>query len=163
MARLHNNTKWQDFGGNWWPIRIQISHSEVWTWKRNIPILHQVKYVSNVIESQLREKFESQSDASWQPNQYLRNPTASEYKSKSFGKWFPGTRAIPKTLQKRSAEFLSIGKRHFHQFRSSISKTSESITGRIPRGHRHAHWLAKRYPIRQGRNIVGVEASGLAP
>ena len=90
-----------------------------------------------------------------------RNPTASEYESKSFGKWFPGTPAIPKTLQKRSAEFLNIGKRHFHQFRNFVSKTSESITGRIPRGHRHTHWLAMRYPTRRGRNIVCVDASGL--
>ena len=73
-----------------------------------------------------------------------RNPTASEYESKSFGKLFPETPAIPKTLQKRSAEFLNIGKRHFDQFRNFISKTSESITGRIPRGRRHTHWSAKQ-------------------
>ena len=92
-----------------------------------------------------------------------RNPTASEYESKSFGKWFPGTvtTAIPKTLQKRNAEFLNIGKRHFHQFRNFVSKTSESITGRIPRGHRHTNWLAMRYPTTRDRNIVCVGASGL--
>ena len=95
--------------------------------------------------------------------QYLRNPTASEYESKSFGKWISGTPAIPEILQKCSAEFLNIRKCHFHQFQNSVSKTSEPITGRIPRGHRHTHWLDMRYPIRQGRNIVGVDASGLPP
>ena len=93
--------------------------------------------------------------------QNRRNPTASEYESKSFGKWLPGTTAIPKALQKRSAEFLNIGKRHFRQFWNFVSKTSESITGRIPRGHRHTHWLAMRYPTRRARNIVCVDASGL--
>ena len=86
---------------------------------------------------------------------------ASEQNSKSFGKWFPGTPSIPKTLQKHSEEFLNIGKRHFHQFRNFVSKASESITGRIPRGHRHTHWLAMRYPTSWGRNIICVDASGL--
>ena len=144
-------------------MRILTLYSEVWTWKRNTCLCHQVKNGSNVIECQLSEKLESQGDGSLAAERYPRNSTASEYGSKSFGKWIPGTPAIPKTLQKRSAEFLNIGKRHFHQLRNSVSKTSESITGRIPRGHRHALWLAKRYPIMQVRNIVDVEASGLPP
>ena len=82
--------------------------------------------------------------------QNSRHPTTSEYESKSFRKWLPGTPAIPKTLQK-----------HFHQFRNFVPKTSESITGRIPRGHRHTHWLAMRYPTSWGRNITCVDASGL--
>ena len=52
------------------------------------------------------------------------------------------------------------GTRRFHQFQNSVPKAWESITGRMPRGHRHAHWLAKRCPIRQVRNMV---ASGLPP
>ena len=163
MARTRNNTKRQDCGHNWWSIRILTLYSEVWTWKRNTCLCHQVKNGSNVIECQFSEKLESQGDGSLAAERYPRNSTASEYGSINFGKLIPGTPAIPKALQKRSAEFLNIGKRHFHQLRNSVSKTSESITGRIPRGHRHALWLAKRCPNMQVRNIVDVEASGLPP
>ena len=86
MARVRNNTKRQDCGHNWWFIRILTLYSEVWTWKRNTCLCHQVKNGSNVIECQLSEKLESQGDGSLAAERYPRNSTASEYESKNFGK-----------------------------------------------------------------------------
>ena len=91
-----------------------------------------------------------------------RNPTASEYESKIFGKWFPGTTTIPKTLQKRSAEFLNIGKRNFSSVSDfSFPKLRNPSQDKSLEVHTHTHWLATRCPTRRGRTIVCVDASGL--
>ena len=91
-------------------------------------------------------------------------------KSHSFGvriqkfrKMVPTNPSNPRNTTKTQRGIPQHRKTPFSSVSEFRSKTSESITGWIPRGHRHTHWLAMRYPIRQGRNIIGVDASGLPP
>ena len=118
----------------------------------------------NVIKGQLSEKLKKQGDGSWKLNNVweisqLRNANPK------FRKIVCRNPSNPeKRYKKRSAEFPQQGENS--TFISSewwIPKLwnpswdeSLEVTD-IPVG------LAKRYPIRQGRNVVVVEASGLPP